>query len=250
MFDVRVVRAMREVLRGLGEPLETSSSSKARFRLADKLRVYFKDAVTELKDELATTRERIAEYAVEQLHEGEIILTIGHSRTVEAFLKTAARKRKFAVVVAETAPFYTGRSLAQSLTDAGIETWLVPDSNIFALMPRCSKVIVGAHAVLADGSLLAGVGSLLACQSAKAHLVPVVVCSGMYKFCSHFLGGDSLGMAADIGSPLEVLPEAADATFNQTGAECEIISPYYDRVPADLISLFITNLCVRPNFDD
>lgn len=31
-------------------------------------------------------------------------MTIGHSKTVEAFLKNAARKRKFTVIVAETAP--------------------------------------------------------------------------------------------------------------------------------------------------
>lgn len=32
-------------------------------------------------------------------------MTIGRSRTVEAFLKDAARKRKFHVIVAECAPF-------------------------------------------------------------------------------------------------------------------------------------------------
>lgn len=32
-------------------------------------------------------------------------MTVGRSRTVEAFLKDAARKRKFHVIVAECAPF-------------------------------------------------------------------------------------------------------------------------------------------------
>lgn len=36
----------------------------------------------------------------------EFIMTIGHSKTVEAFLKNAARKRKFTVICAETAPSY------------------------------------------------------------------------------------------------------------------------------------------------
>lgn len=34
----------------------------------------------------------------------EIIMTIGRSKTVEEFLKMAASKRKFQVLVAETAP--------------------------------------------------------------------------------------------------------------------------------------------------
>ena len=36
----------------------------------------------------------------------EIVLTIGYSRTVEAFLKAAAHDKKFTVIVAETAPSY------------------------------------------------------------------------------------------------------------------------------------------------
>jgi translation initiation factor eIF-2B subunit beta len=34
----------------------------------------------------------------------EIILTVGHSKTVEAFLKAAFKERNFTVIVAETAP--------------------------------------------------------------------------------------------------------------------------------------------------
>jgi translation initiation factor 2B subunit (eIF-2B alpha/beta/delta family) len=36
----------------------------------------------------------------------EVIMTFGASRTVEEFLKVAARKRKFEVIVAEAAPSY------------------------------------------------------------------------------------------------------------------------------------------------
>jgi len=36
----------------------------------------------------------------------EIILTVGMSRTVEAFLKQAASDRKFTAIVAETGPRY------------------------------------------------------------------------------------------------------------------------------------------------
>ena len=43
--------------------------------------------------------------ALEHIHSNEVIMTIGRSRTVEDFLKDAARKRKFHVMVAECAPF-------------------------------------------------------------------------------------------------------------------------------------------------
>lgn len=51
------------------------------------------------------TTENIAAQALEHIHSNEVIMTIGFSRTVEAFLKEAARKRKFHVIVAECAPF-------------------------------------------------------------------------------------------------------------------------------------------------
>jgi translation initiation factor eIF-2B subunit beta len=35
-------------------------------------------------------------------------MTYGGSRTVEEFLKSAARKRRFEVIVAESAPSYVG----------------------------------------------------------------------------------------------------------------------------------------------
>ena len=79
--------------------------------------------------------DNIATQALEHIHSNEVIMTIGKSKTVEAFLKVcdsfffcvsqvlkicekrngflsyfpfqnAARKRKFSVIVAEGAPFY------------------------------------------------------------------------------------------------------------------------------------------------
>ncbi|PNI84309.1 EIF2B2 isoform 4 [Pan troglodytes] len=63
------------------------------------------EAINELLVELEGTTENIAAQALEHIHSNEVIMTIGFSRTVEAFLKEAARKRKFHVIVAECAPF-------------------------------------------------------------------------------------------------------------------------------------------------
>ena len=43
-----------------------------------------------------------------------------------------------------------GRATAVALAEAGISTTLIADSAIFAMMARVNKVIVGAHAVLAN----------------------------------------------------------------------------------------------------
>lgn len=173
----------------------------------------------------------------------EFILTIGQSNTVEHFLKNASRKRKFTVIVAESAPSYSGRLLATSLSSSGIPTILIPDSNIVALLPRCSKVLLGPHVVLADGALLSIVGSLPLATAAKAMRVPVVIVGGMYKFCPVYLGeGGEWGMR-DLGSPDEVLERGTTACIaNGEETDTEVLNPYYDVVPAELVSLYITNL--------
>lgn len=176
-----------------------------------------------------------------------MILTLGHSTTVERFLKQAALKRKFTVIVAETAPSLSGLQHAKALRKAGIDTIVVPDSNIFALMSRVTKVVLGAHAVLADGSFFTTNGSLAACQVAKAHLVPVIVCTGLYKLCPIFLADDDAML--DEGNPLQVLDERTDAAAAlardvEEAGEVQVRNPFYDKVSSDLVSLFVTNACV------
>jgi len=58
---------------------------------------------------------------------------------------------------------------------------LIPDSAITAMMARVNKVIIGTHAVMANGGLVAQIGTRLIAQSAQDRSVPVLVCCGLYK---------------------------------------------------------------------
>jgi translation initiation factor eIF-2B subunit beta len=76
---------------------------------------------------------------------------------------------------------YLGHIMTQSLSSVGTSTFLVPDSSIWAIISRISKVILGAHTILANGRMFAITGSLLAAMAAQAHSTPVVVCTGQFK---------------------------------------------------------------------
>ena len=54
--------------------------------------------------------------------------------------QAAAVKRKFEVIIAESAPSYQGQELATKLAKEGIETTLITDSAVFAIMSRVNKV--------------------------------------------------------------------------------------------------------------
>ncbi|KAG0152561.1 hypothetical protein CROQUDRAFT_35536 [Cronartium quercuum f. sp. fusiforme G11] len=230
-----------------------SKTSREFSRRAFSLKPIFIEAVQELHDELELTRENVAAQAGEHIHSGEVIMTMDHSRTVQSFLQAASKSRRtFTVIVAETAPTFTGRTLAAELASSvpPITTVTVSDASTYALMARCTKVIIGCHAVFADGSILAKAGALGLARAAKAHLVPVVVVGGMYKFSPEFVRAGEDWTISDLQSPEEVL--RLDENDDQNlcgGSECgevEVLNPYYDRVPSELVNLFITNLGGHP----
>jgi translation initiation factor eIF-2B subunit beta len=126
--------------------------------------------------------------------------------------------------------------MAQSLSAAGISTVLVPDSSIYALMSRINKVIIGAHAILANGGMFAITGSLLAATAARAHSTPVVVCAGQFKLTPQWNLYHEYG-ALDFADPSSVLGFEEGNLVDKV----DVINPYYDFVRPELIDAFITN---------
>lgn len=126
---------------------QTSESEQVRdYSLPqDGLRAALLDHLQEIETELETSAENLSAQAAEHIHSSELILTLGHSRSVEGFLKRAAKQRKFEVVVAECAPACRGHALAASLAKSRIETTIISDAAIFAMMSRVNKVIIGTH---------------------------------------------------------------------------------------------------------
>lgn len=167
-------------------------------------------------------------------------MTIGISRTVQEFLMRAAQKRKFQVIVAETAPTYQGHKMALSLSKAGIDTTVIADSAIFAAMPRVNKVVIGAHAVLANGALVSVSGSHLLAAAAKHHSTPVLVCTALYKLSPLF---------AYVADAFNVTVSPQNVLNFQEGSIIDDVTttnPYYDYVGPDYVSLFIHNLGSAP----
>eukprot|EP00752_Nemacystus_decipiens_P002156 g2054.t1 len=147
-------------------------------------------SIGELMTELRDMRGVIKEHAKDTIHANEVILTFGNSATVDAFLKAAAGGAKdalnFRVIVAEAAPSCSGHILAKSLAKHGIDTTVISDSAVFAMMARVNKVILSTHAVVANGGLIALNGSHAVALAAKDLSVPVVCVTGLFKLCPLF----------------------------------------------------------------
>ncbi|XP_066928598.1 translation initiation factor eIF2B subunit beta-like [Clytia hemisphaerica] len=193
------------------------------------------DSINELISELETSRSNIALKSSEYIHSNEIIMTYGKSRTVELFLKKAFLKRKFSVIVAECAPFFHGQELAKSLAEHGIETTVIPDSAVFAIMSRVNKVIIGAHTVYADGGLKASNGAQSMALAAKHHAVPVIVCSALFKLTPKFVNQEHGG---DFVSPELSL----DFNMKPRDFDFETTTPKFTYIKPDTVDLLITDV--------
>lgn len=69
--------------------------------------------------------------------------------------------------------YFQGHDLAVSLGKSKIQTTLISDAAIFAIMSRVNKVIIGTHTVMANGGLRAVSGSHIMALAAKHYSVPV-----------------------------------------------------------------------------
>jgi len=97
------------------------------------------EAINELLEELEGIQHLICEQALEHVHSNETILTVGYSRTVHLFLREAAKKRRFQVVVAEGGPSYQGQRLAKDLASDGCVFAL--ETVILGIFPSLTPII-------------------------------------------------------------------------------------------------------------
>jgi translation initiation factor eIF-2B subunit beta len=204
------------------------------------------EAIQEILTDLEDLYKSINEQATNHVHADEIILTYGYSKTVELFLKAAAKKRHFQVFVCEGAPGYGGHRLAKALADAGINTVLIPDASTFAIMARVNKVLLPAHAVLANGGLIACSGCNVVALAAHHHNVPVVCVTGMFKLCPMYPheGQDTLN---DLISP-SVVVDYSDMR-DELLADVEFVAPLHDYVQPEHVSVYVTNMgTFQPSF--
>uniref|UniRef100_A0A7C9EBF8 Translation initiation factor eIF2B subunit beta n=1 Tax=Opuntia streptacantha TaxID=393608 RepID=A0A7C9EBF8_OPUST len=229
-----------------GGDSEGKSKSADKSSRSRKLKHDVIEAVNELIQDIATCHEQIAEQAVEHIHQNEVILTLGRSRTVMEFLCAAKeKKRSFRVFVAEGAPRYQGHVLAKELVARGLQTTVITDSAVFAMISRVNMVIVGAHAIMANGGVIAPVGLNMVALAAQRHAVPFVVVAGSHKLCPLYPHNPEV-LLNELKSPSDLLDfgEFSDCLdFGSGNGEplLHVVNPAFDYVPPKLVSLFITD---------
>jgi len=155
-------------------------------------------------------------------------------------MEAHSKSCNFQVLVAEGSPRNGGHDLASKLQKTGIETTLIPDASVFAVMSRVNKVVLPAEAVLANGGLVTSNGGNLVALGAQHHAVPVICTTGIFKLCPQFPheGQDTMN---ELLNPVQLVDALPDSV--------RVINPLHDLINPNLVSLFVTNVgSFRPSF--
>lgn len=204
------------------------------------LRSLIIQGIRDLIDEITNVNEGLENMSADLIHDNEILLTpTPNSDTVLRFLIKARAKRKFTVMVTENYPneIEHAHKFVKTLADNKIETILIPDTSIFAVMSRVGKVIVGSSSVFANGGCLSNSGVSSVVECAKETRVPVFAVAGLYKLSP--LYPFNRNDLVEVGNSGKILNYSDFKLLDNVDV---IVNPLTDYIPPEHIDIYITNI--------
>lgn len=155
-----------------------------------------------MRDQIEKAEEAISISVQDKIYDGDVILTYGCSSLIKHILEEANRRKKnFRVVIVDSRPRNQEHEMLRQLVAQGIDCTCVLINAISYVMPEVTKVLLSAHALLANGCVMSRVGTAQIALVAKSYNVPVLVCCETHKF-SERVQTDAF-VYNEIGKPLE-----------------------------------------------
>ncbi|KAK0635884.1 hypothetical protein B0T17DRAFT_61594 [Bombardia bombarda] len=216
--------------------------SQAQPTSAHALRSEVIDGIEEIMDEISQADDQIAGFADIQVHPGDFILAMLPSPAVERFLLKAAAKRRFTALLASNGSYISAvgeapyAALRKKLNAAGVNTVNLASNGLLAYMPRANKVIFGAKAVYQSGGLLVDSACCIAARAAQEYSKPVIVLSGVYKFCP-FDPSEEVSKV-DLGNPMTYVSYGDGPAVDAL----EVENAVAEYLPPELVDVYLTNL--------
>ncbi len=197
----------------------------------------FKEELSKLIDKKITyakwATQRLGEIGARRLRERETILVHSYSYSVYKVIEEAVKLGKdIEVYVTESRPGLEGLVMAEALEKLNIPVTLIVDSAVRFVMPKITRVLVGAEAIAANGAIVGKVGTSVVALTAKEARVRVFVAAGTYKFSLETVFGE-----------LIQIPQAPPDTViedKELKNRVKIYAPLMDVTPPDYIDAIIT----------
>lgn len=188
----------------------------------------------------------------EKISNGDVVLTYGCSSLIKRTLVDAWKTAeiKFRVIVVDSRPDYEGQEMLKSLTMVGISCTYILINAISFIMPEVSKVLLGAHALLANGYVMSRVGTAQIAMVAHSYNVPVLVCCETHKF-SERVQTDAF-VFNELGDPNALTINKNTREKFEHLKDWESLSHLtplnlrYDVTPPELVTAVVTEVAILP----
>ncbi|CRL08648.1 CLUMA_CG021411, isoform A [Clunio marinus] len=226
------------------EDSDTSDDDKKQ-RLIEKIDTY-------AKEQIETAAIAISLKVREKISNGDVILIYGCSSLIKRTLVEAYRDSeiKFRVIIVDSRPDHEGQEMLKSLAVLGINCTYVFINSISFIMPEVTKVLLGAHALLANGYVMSRVGTAQIALVANSYNVPVLVCCETHKF-SERVQTDAF-VFNELGDPNALVTNKNTREISEHLKDWETI-PYltplnlrYDITPPELVTAVVTEVAILP----
>uniref|UniRef100_A0AC34Q6C7 Translation initiation factor eIF-2B subunit beta n=1 Tax=Panagrolaimus sp. JU765 TaxID=591449 RepID=A0AC34Q6C7_9BILA len=176
-------------------------------------------SLDEFRTEVESSGDTITNQALQHILSSDVVITykLNASGTLKKFFSQVKAKTLYSVD-----------------DDVSCPANVVSSMDILTVMRTATRVVISAAAILPDGSCVSNAGTLNLCLAAKRHSVPVIVCAAFYKLTPMFIPHlDEFNVQ---GPPTDILPASEALKFSNVF----VANPLFDRIPSNLISLFIT----------
>ncbi|XP_018027320.1 uncharacterized protein LOC108682628 [Hyalella azteca] len=210
---MKSISVLNDVISLDAAQLPTLPDSVNTVDLAQKVKENVLALMMEYKMELENIPTLIVNQAKNIIVEDDVVMTHSYCPITAQLFINAARHCNYTLYVVESQPLCYGHLLLDDLRGSEVNTILIPDCNVGALMPKMTKVIMPCSAILADGSVktlsFGGVISHVAMTDKKE----VYVIAANYQFTPSLVSNvnldldplevDSVGYSSNFGSFLK-----------------------------------------------
>ncbi|CAM9219686.1 unnamed protein product, partial [Ectocarpus fasciculatus] len=135
-----------------------------------------------IEERVSVAQQNIAKFCASAIKNDDVILTFGSSPVVRQILLSSAKVKSFRLVVVDARPLKEALKTVAALSPH-VSCTYTPLCCAASVMKETTKVILGASALLSNGSVLAPAGTAMVASLAKFYNVPVIIAAESYKFC-------------------------------------------------------------------
>ena len=140
---------------------------------------------TYIADKIVYAQEEMVRLGLELIpkHKKDTILVIGLNYAMEKTLIQASQEgRQIEVIVVDTCPTFGLRDFASRLSANDVPVKYTLLSGVGSLIPRATKLFIGASYVLGNGGVVGQIGTSMIAYMASQHKLPVIAFCETYKF--------------------------------------------------------------------